>query len=235
MTYNEVMKELESYGSEQTTKIYRNHGADIPLFGVSVANIKKVAKKLKNSHDVGYELLKTDNVDAIYLSQYVVDAEKLTIEDLEEVVERTEYYMLLDVVVANLAAKNKSIAFEALQKWINSDNHRYRQVAYSLYGLILMSYDDKLIDKEDVINRIELIKNGIHDEENRVRYNMNNFLIGVGSNYEDLTNTCKEYAKEIGKVNVYMGKTSCKVPDAYSYIEKIEKMGNIGKKRKIRC
>jgi hypothetical protein len=33
-----------------------------------------------------------------------------------------------------------------------------------------------------------------------------------------------------------MGETACKVPDALAYIEKIESMGRIGKKRKtMRC
>jgi hypothetical protein len=33
-----------------------------------------------------------------------------------------------------------------------------------------------------------------------------------------------------------MGETACNVPDAKSYIEKIESMGRIGKKRKMaRC
>ena len=43
-------------------------------------------------------------------------------------------------------------------------------------------------------------------------------------------------AKKIGKVDVDMGNTSCKVPDATEYIRKVEKMGRIGKKRKTaRC
>ena len=42
--------------------------------------------------------------------------------------------------------------------------------------------------------------------------------------------------EEIGKVDVDMGNTSCKVPDATEYIRKVEKMGRIGKKRKTaRC
>lgn len=234
MLFNEVMKELEAMGSEQTVKIYKNHGADIPLFGVSIANIKKLAKKYKkNNHTLGVQLLNSGNVDAIYLSQYIVDPNLLTIIDLEKIMDSTEYYMLLDNVVANLAARNKEIAFECLYKWIESENKRYRQVAYGIYSLILSSYNDELIDKNHVVKTVEYIRKNIHEEENRVRYNMNNFLIVAGTNYGDLTNKYKDYAKEIGKVEVYMGKTSCKVPDAYSYIEKIEKMGNIGKKRKI--
>lgn len=233
MSYNECMKELESLGTEQTRKIYKNHGADIDLFGVSVSDIKKLAKKYKKQHELGYQLLQSNNVDAIYLSQYIVDPTKLTIDDLLAVIDKTDYYMILDNAVANLIARNKDISFNFLHDYLDSENPRYKQVAFNVYNLMIGSYDDALLDKEDIIKRIDSIKNNIHHEANRVRYNMNNFLITVGANFSDLTDTCKEYAKEIGTVEVYMGKTSCKVPDALSYIEKIEKRGTIGKKRKI--
>ena len=63
---------------------------------------------------------------------------------------------------------------------------------------------------------------------------MNNFLIAAGAANKDITSFSKEAAKEIGKVKVFMGKTSCKVPDAVSYLEKIEDRGTIGKKRKLK-
>lgn len=233
MTYEEVMNELRIYGSAQTRKIYLNHGADIPLFGVSIANLKKIAKGNKNNHDLGYKLLVTNNVDAIYLSQYIVDPKKLTIYELEKLILATNYYMILDNVVANLAARNMAIVFECLSKWVNHKNDRYRQVAYSLYSTILVSYNNNLINREDVLLKINHVRSAIHSEENRVRYSMNNFLIAAASAFSELTEICKEVALEIGEIKVYMGDTSCKVPDALSYIIKIESMGNIGKKRKI--
>ena len=39
-------------------------------------------------------------------------------------------------------------------------------------------------------------------------------------------------AKAIGTVEVDMGDTVCKVPDALEYIAKIEAAGRLGKKRK---
>ena len=234
MTYIEVMKELESLGTEQNRKIYTNHGADLELFGVSTANIKLLAKKNKNDHKLGEKLLFSGNVDAIFLSQFIVDANRLTMMDLESLIESTNYYLILDNVVGTLAAKNRSIAFECLDKWINHGDKRYRQVAYSLYGLILSSYESELIDKEHVYKYVSHVKEVIHDEENRVRYSMNNFLIIAATTYQEFTAEFKVYAKEIGKVDVFMGKTACKVPYAFSYIEKIESMGNIGKKRKIK-
>lgn len=233
MTYEEVMNELKTLGTEQSRKIYLRHGADLPMFGVSIANIKKLAKKNKNNHDLGVQLFNSSNIDAIYLSQYILDVSLLTIDDLERIAMSTHYYMILDNVIANLAAKNKEIAFTCLRKWIQHDDHRFRQIAYSLYTLILLSYDNELIDSSDVFNRVKHVRETIHSEENRVRYSMNSFLIQAAVTFPEFTKPFKDLAKEIGKVNVHMGETSCKVPDAYTYIEKIEKMGNIGKKRKI--
>jgi hypothetical protein len=46
----------------------------------------------------------------------------------------------------------------------------------------------------------------------------------------------KAAAQKIGAVSVDMGDTACQVPLASAYIEKIERAGRIGKKRKtMRC
>lgn len=232
MEYKDVMKELALLGTEQTRKIYTNHGADTEMFGVSIANLKKLFKKIKKNHELGYQLLQSANVDAMYLSQWVVDPQLLTISDLENVLECTDYYMIIDNVVANLAAKHPD-AITILYKWIDHPNHRYRQAAYSLYTLVLMSFSNELIDIDFLQQKLDHVRNNIHHEQNRVRYSMNSFLIGAGIYIESLTEQAKDIAKDIGKVEVFMGKTSCKVPDAFSYIEKVEKMNKIGVKRKI--
>ena len=65
---------------------------------------------------------------------------------------------------------------------------------------------------------------------------MNGFVISVGAYVKPLLKQAKRVAKTIGTVSVDMGDTACKVPLATEYIEKIEKMGRIGKKRKtIKC
>jgi hypothetical protein len=51
-----------------------------------------------------------------------------------------------------------------------------------------------------------------------------------------LLGKAKAAAKKLGTVKVDMGETECKVPLALAYIEKIEGMGRVGKKRKtMRC
>lgn len=49
---------------------------------------------------------------------------------------------------------------------------------------------------------------------------MNRALIAIGIRNEDLEQTAIEIAREIGKVHVDHGATSCKTPDAEPYIKK---------------
>ena len=71
---------------------------------------------------------------------------------------------------------------------------------------------------------------------NRVIMCMNGFVISVGSYVQPLLKQAKAIARKIGKVEVDMGDTACKVPLALEYIEKVEQAGRVGKKRKtMKC
>jgi hypothetical protein len=65
-----------------------------------------------------------------------------------------------------------------------------------------------------------------------VRYTMNAFVIAVGSYVVPLFEDAYRIAGKIGQVHVNMGQTACKVPLATEYIEKVERMGKTGKKKK---
>ena len=73
--------------------------------------------------------------------------------------------------------------------------------------------DDELEDY------IEVIERSIHNAKNRVRYSMNNAVIAIGLRPK-LQRKVIAAAKRIGKVEVDHGQTSCKTPDAASYIAK---------------
>ena len=65
---------------------------------------------------------------------------------------------------------------------------------------------------------------------------MNGFVIAIGSYIKALTKKSQVIAEKIGKVTVEMGGTSCKVPLAKDYIQKIIDKDRVGKKRKAaRC
>jgi hypothetical protein len=95
---------------------------------------------------------------------------------------------------------------------------------------------DDEIDLGRIERLLDRVVAEIHGERNAVKEAMNMFVIAVGCYVAPLKAEALEAAKKIGKVDVDVGETSCKVHDASAYIRKVEKMGRTGRKRKTaRC
>ena len=83
MTVKEIMTRLESLGNPQTKKIFLQHGAREPLFGVKIGDLKPIQKKIKKDYQLAKDLYATGNADAMYLAGLIADDEKMTKKDLQ--------------------------------------------------------------------------------------------------------------------------------------------------------
>jgi len=88
------------------------------------------------------------------------------------------------------------------------------------------------LDLAEIKALLKRIEKEIDNNLNRVKYCMNGFVIAVGAYVPSLSKQAKATAKKLGKVEVDVGNTACKVPVALAYIEKLEKSGRAAKKRK---
>lgn len=235
MTLNEVMKELEAFGSEQTKKIFTKHGAKEPFYGVKVGDLKKIVKKVKKNHELSLELFETGNSDAMYLAGLIADETKITKEQLQNWAEKAYWYMLSEYTVAWITAESP-YGHELGMEWIESDDERIASAGWATLANLVTLKNDEDLDLKELDTLLDCISKTINYAPNRVRYTMNGFVIAVGTAVAELTERAIEIGKLIGKVDVEMGGTSCKVPSSPKYIEKNKKMGRIGKKKKVaRC
>ena len=235
MTKQEVLAALEEMGTEQTKKTYTKHGATGDFFGVKVGDLKKIQKKVKKNHPLALELFKTDNVDAMYLAGLIADEKVVTKKELDTWAKQSNWYMISEFTIAWIAADSPH-GWDMGLKWIKSKKENIASSGWAtLASWISIKADDELELKE-IEALLGKIEKEIHTAPNRVRYAMNGFVISVGSYIESLTEKAQATAKTIGKVEVFMGETSCKVPTAWDYIKKIKDEGRISKKRKMaRC
>ena len=82
-TVASIMAELKKKGSEKTRKIYARHGmATDNMFGVSVADLKVIAKTMKGQQALACELYATGNLDAMYLAGMVANGSQMTTKEL---------------------------------------------------------------------------------------------------------------------------------------------------------
>src|ERR1035441_9237949 len=79
-----VLKELKSRASEKTRATYIRHGAPADrTLGVSVAEMKLIAKTIKKQQALACEIYSTGIFDAMYLAGMVADGAQLSKEQLQ--------------------------------------------------------------------------------------------------------------------------------------------------------
>ena len=235
MTVDEVMKELEAMGSEQTKKVLTRHGAREPFFGVKVGDLKKIVKKVKKNHELSLALYETGNSDAMYLAGLMADENQITKEQLQNWAEKAYWYMISEYTVPWITAESP-YGHELGMEWIESDEENIASAGWSTLANLVALRKDEELDKKELDTLLECVSKTIKYAPNRVRYTMNGFVIAVGSYMADLTDRAIETGKINGKVDVEMGGTACKVPSAPEYIEKSIKRGTLKRKKKVaRC
>jgi ElaB/YqjD/DUF883 family membrane-anchored ribosome-binding protein len=121
-------------------------------------------------------------------------------------------------------------------EWIESSDPKIATCDWSTLSSVASITSDEKLDIKAYSELLDRVKRELQSSPNRVRYTMNGFVIATGSFIAELTEKAIKTADAIGLVSCEMGQTSCKVPAARLYIEKIADKGRIGKKKKMaRC
>jgi 3-methyladenine DNA glycosylase AlkD len=235
MTSKEILADLKSLGTASIKKVLINHGAREPFYGVKTEDLKKIAKKVKVDYKLSLELYDSGISDAMYLAGLIADDARMTRKDLQRWADQAYWYMLSEYTVPWVASGN-ALAHELAQEWIGSKKEPIASAGWSTYSCLMTRTANEDLDLKEIKSLIHHIQKEIHSSPNRVRHQMNQFIICVGAYIEPISKTAVEAAVKIGKVSVNMGNTACKVPYAPEYIEKMQKRGTLDKKKKmVKC
>lgn len=235
MELAEAMRQLRAMGNERTRATLRRHGAPEDIFGVKIGDMKKIAKEIKVDQDLAEELFATGNGDAMYLAGLIADPRLVKAAVLKRWARSCKWALVSEYAVAGVAADSPH-GWRLGLEWIEARSENVASTGWSTLLGVISTRPDQDLDPGKIVSLLVRIEKTIHRSPNRVRYAMNGFVIAVGCYVTSLSERARATAREIGKVEVDMGDTSCKVPFAPEYIDKVVKMGRLGKKRKTaRC
>lgn len=234
MTVPEIMADLQAHGSESIKKILLKHGVKEPFFGVKIEYLKPIQKKIKKDYQLAKDLYATGNADAMYLAGLIADDEQMTRDDLQTWVGQAVSTNISEYTVPWVAAGGK-YGYELALQWIDSKEDHIAAAGWSTLANWVALKPNEQLNISALAQLLQRIVNEIHTAPNRVRYYMNNFIIGVGSYVTPLTFEANVAADKIGLVTVDMNGTACKVPDAAQYIEKTLARTKGKKKKTVKC
>lgn len=230
MTVKEVVAELEALGTPKVKKLWMNYGAQEPCFGVKIEDMKKILKRVKGDHELALELYETGIADAMYFAGLLVNDHKMTEADLERWLASAKPGWVADFTlpwVAGSSLHARSLA----TKWIDSSDEDTAAAGWSTYSAMISVTPDDMLDMAEIMRLLNRVQTTIHEQPDRVRQAMNQFMWHVGCYVQPLHELALQTANTVGVVKVDLG-GSGKLPLAAEQIRKFAARGAVGRKRK---
>jgi len=219
MTLKQTLATLKKEGTAQNRKIYGRHGVTGDMFGVSYANLKKLAKQCGTDTGLARGLWATGNHDARILATMVADPGDYKSAELDAMARDLGCYVDTGAFSGLVARSPHGLA--KFKKWRDRKNEWIATAAWDVLSSLALDMGHPTeLDDAWCAEQIRIISEQIHQRPNRVRHAMNQALIAMGVRNAKLTKKALAAAKKVGKVEVDHGQTSCKTPDAAAYIAK---------------
>ena len=231
MNAKTILEEIKPLGSDGYKRVIFKHGVKEPCFGVKISELQKIVKRIKMDYQLALDLYDTGNYDAMYLAGLIADDARMTKKDLQHWAAKA-YCQGLASATVPWVASGSAHGWELGLEWIDSKTPLIAVTGWATLGSLVSIRDDSKLDLPALKKLLGRIQKSIHQSPDPVRYQMNSFVITLGSYVAPLTEIALQTAETIGPVTADMGDTSCQVPFAPDYIRKVQRRGTIGKKRK---
>ncbi len=195
----EVIKKLKAKARpEQLEGMARYAIVGEGRLGVSVPEMRKIAKDSGKNHVLALELWETGIPDARIVAGMVGEPEKLTEKQMEDWVKDFDSWDVCDQVCMNLFDRSPLVV-EKIHDWANREEEFVKRAAFAL--IASLAIHDKKVEDKKFINLFPVIKDGATDERNFVKKAVNWALRNIGKKNPDLNRATIKLAKEIKQMD----------------------------------
>lgn len=166
--------------------------------GVSIPDLRKLAKEVKINHQLAVKLWKADIPEAKILASMIADADKMTNKQMEDWVDDINSWDICDQVCLNVFRKT-SLAWEKIKDWSNSKEEFVKRTAFSLTACLAVH--EKKIEDNKFLKLFPLIKIAAVDKRNFVKKSVSWALRSIGKRNLNMNSAAIELAREIEKID----------------------------------
>lgn len=199
VSVKDVLEKLRSKSRPDQLAGMARYGISIERrLGVSVPDMRKLAKEIGKDHKLALDLWKTGIAEARMVAAMVDDPAKLTEEQMEDWVKGFNSWDVCDGVCLNLFEKNQ-LAWKKIIDWSAREEEFVKRTAFSL--IACLAWHDKKASDEKLIELLPVIVRGATDERNFVKKAVNWALRNIGKRNLNLNKAAIGAAKEIQRID----------------------------------
>lgn len=213
MTLKEALKQLKALGNEKVRKQNAKGGAGDNQFGVSLGDIRVLAKKIRTNHELALALWETGNVDAQFLATLLIDPKKLSAEAMDRMVRSITFARVADWLIAYVVRQHPDKEARR-QGWMAADDRWAGRAGWDLTAERVAKSADGL-DLPALLDRIESEMEGAAPE---VQWTMNCCLAGIGIHFPEHRKRAMAIGEALGIYRDYPVSKGCTSPFAPIWI-----------------
>ena len=195
----EVLVKLKSNAKPDQLEGMARYGIAVEQrLGVSVPDMRKLAKELGKDHNLALNLWKTGIAEARMVAAMIAEPEKLTEAQMEDWVKDINSWDVCDQVSMNLFEKTP-IAWKKIIEWSGREEEFVKRTAFSL--IACLAWHDKKAKDEKFIGLFPVIVHGATEERNFVKKAVNWALRNIGKRNINLNKAAINIAREIQRLD----------------------------------
>jgi len=195
----DVLDKLQSKAKPEQLTGMAKYGITVEgRLGVSVPDMRNLAKELGRDHELALDLWRTGIAEARIVAGMVGDPAKLTEEQMEEWVKGINSWDVCDQVCMNLFEKNQ-LAWKKIIDWSEREEEFVKRTAFSL--IACLAWHDKKASESKFVELLPVIARAATDERNFVKKAVNWALRNIGKRNLNLNQAAINTAREIQKLD----------------------------------
>jgi len=199
MKLNDVVKELKSMANPKNVKGMARFGINsVNTLGISIYDLRPMAKRLGKDHELAYQLWSTGIHEARLLAGFIDEPDKVTEPQMEHWVKDFDSWDVTDQVCSNLFDKTR-FAYKKAFEWSGREEEFVKRAGFVL--MAALSVHDKKAPDKDFEKFFPIIKHEATDERNYVKKAVNWALRQIGKRNKALNKAAVKVAKEVRKID----------------------------------
>jgi 3-methyladenine DNA glycosylase AlkD len=194
-----VLEQLRERGSPKSVEGMGKFGmATDQRLGVSVPDMRKIAKGIGKDHALALKLWKTGVQEARIVAALIEAPEEVTAAQMEDWVVDFNSWDVCDQVCLNLFDKTRFVE-QKINEWSVREEEFVKRAAYAL--IAGLAWHDKQAPDEQFIGYLPVIRSGATDERNFVKKAVSWALRHIGKRNSALNKAAIKTAKEIRQMD----------------------------------
>ncbi len=194
-----ILKKLKSLSNPEAVAGMARFGINPKnTYGVSIPNLRKIAKETGKDHALAQELWSSGIHEARILAGMIAEPEKLTEAQMEKWVLDFDSWDVCDQVCSNLFDRT-GFAYQKAVEWSGREEEFVKRAGFVL--MACLAVHDKKAPDRNLEQFFPLIKKGASDGRNFVKKAVNWALRQIGKRNKALNKKAIALSKEIQKLD----------------------------------